>query len=73
MNTWVLIIALSSPNGAYIDKVPVEVESHEACLKVKKNLPHLSVDTAKVRLNAVCVPKDQWTGRKPPAKGVSLD
>ena len=73
MNTWILIIVLSNPNGTYIDKVPVEVEGHDACLKVMRNVPHLSTDTAKIRINAVCVPKDQWTGRKPPAKGVSLD
>jgi hypothetical protein len=73
MNTWILIIILSNPNGTYIDKVPVEVEGHDACLKVMRALPALSVDTAKIRVNSVCVPKDQWTGRKPPAKGVSLD
>ena len=73
MNTWILIIILSNPNGTYIDKVPVEVATHEACLKVMRNVPALSTDTGKVRLNAVCVPKDQWTGRKPPAKGVNLD
>ena len=73
MNTWILIILLSNANGTFIDKVPVEVESHDACLKVMRALPRLSADTEKIRIDSVCVPKDQWTGRKPPAKGVSLD
>jgi hypothetical protein len=73
MNTWILIIILSNPNGTFIDKVPVEVESHDACLKVMRALPRLSVDTEKIRIDSVCVPKDQWTGRKPPKKGVALD
>ena len=73
MNTWILIIILSNPNGTYIDKVPVEVESHDACLKVMRALPRLSVDTEKIRVDSVCVPKDQWTGRKPPKKGTALD
>lgn len=71
MNTWIFLIILSAPNGNYVDKFKLEV-THEECIKMLKQLPAKTEDQGLFKLNAVCVTKDHWTGKKP-MKNMQMD
>ena len=72
MNTWILIIAMYSPGGDYMDKSIVEFKSRTDCEAVRVQLPNLDRHPLSVRHRGLCVTKDHWTGKKP-MPGVALD
>jgi hypothetical protein len=72
MNEWVLLIALLSPGGNFIDKVPVEMPTKAACQKAVKGLPQPGESPMGVQYKGICVTMDHWTGKKKD-KGVVFD
>jgi hypothetical protein len=71
MNSWILIIAMFSPGGDFINKTPVEFQSQKACEAVRVQLSVLDSPMG-VQHKGVCVTQDHWTGKKP-MPGVALD
>jgi hypothetical protein len=72
MNEWVLLIALFSPGGNYIDKIPVAMPTKTACEQAIKTLPKKGEHPMGVRYQGICVTMDHWTGTAP-MKNVPLD
>lgn len=61
MNEWVLIIAMFSPNGTFIDKYaegPIATETE--CVRRQQALKSTR---GQVQLKGVCVTKDHWEGK----------
>ena len=69
---WVLVIAMLSPGGDYIDKIPVAMPTRAACQKAAKELPQRSESPLGVQYKAICVTMDHWNGKKK-MKDMSLD
>jgi hypothetical protein len=62
MNEWVLIIAMFSPGGGFIDKYaegPIATKAE--CVSRQQALKTTGVQ---VHLKGVCVTKDHWEGKK---------
>jgi hypothetical protein len=72
MNEWVLLIALLSPGGNFIDKVPVTMPNRAACQQAIKQLPAKGDHPMGVQYRGLCVTMAHWTGQKP-MKDVPLD
>jgi hypothetical protein len=68
---WILIIAMYTPGGDYIDKTVVNFSSQKECESVKAQLPNLD-HPFRVKHKGVCVTKDHWLGRRY-MSGVALD
>ena len=71
MNAWILIIAMYSPAGDYMDKTIVEFNTQKDCESVRAQLAILDTPFG-VKHKGLCVTKDHWTGKKP-MKGIALD
>jgi hypothetical protein len=71
MNQWVLIIAMLSPAGDFIDKRHMVLPNQQTCQRAKTD-----VETADspmgVRIKGLCVTYAHWTGQKP-MRGVPQD
>jgi hypothetical protein len=72
MNSWVLVIAMFSPGGDYMDKIPVPVPNKVACEQARSELPIHGEDPFGIQYKAVCVTREHWEGKKP-MKRVPLD
>jgi hypothetical protein len=68
MESWVLIVAMLSPGGNFIDKqvVDYEFKTQKECQQVARNIPALDSDPSAlgVRHRGLCVTKDHWTGKR---------
>ena len=71
MNAWILIIAMYSPGGDYMDKTTLEFNTQKDCESVRAQLAILDTPLG-VKHKGICVTKDHWTGKKP-MKGIALD
>ena len=71
MNSWILIIAMFSPGGDFINKTPIEFHSQKDCEAVKIQLSVLDSPMG-VKHKGVCVTRDHWTGKKK-MPGVAYD
>lgn len=69
--SWILIIALYSPGGDFMDKNILKFETKRDCEAVRVQLPKLDTPM-KVKHKGVCVTKEHWEGTKP-MPGVSYD
>jgi hypothetical protein len=63
MNEWVLIIAMLSPAGEFLEKRTVELKSRQECEAVRVQLHQMETPMG-IKYRGVCVTKDHWTGRK---------
>ena len=61
--SWVLIIAMYSPAGDFMDKHTVTFASQKACEAVKIQLSKLD-HPMKVQHKGLCVTRDHWEGKK---------
>jgi hypothetical protein len=71
MNAWVLIIAMSSPGGDFIDKRTVEFKTRQDCEAVRVQLSNLDTPMG-IKHKGLCVTMDHWTGKKQ-MPGVAYD
>ena len=71
MNSWILIVAMFSPGGDFINKTPVKFQSQKECEAVKVQLSVLDSPMG-VKHKGVCVTQDHWTGKKK-MPGVAYD
>ncbi len=60
---WILIIALYSPGGDFMDKTILKFENKRDCEAVRVQLPKLD-NPMKVKHKGVCVTKEHWEGTK---------
>jgi hypothetical protein len=63
MNQWILIVAMFSPGGDFINKTSVEFQSKKDCEAVKIQLVKLD-NPMQVKHKGLCVTRDHWEGRK---------
>jgi hypothetical protein len=61
--SWILIVAMYSPAGDFMNKDIIKFESQKACEAVKIQLPNLD-HPMKVRHKGLCVTRDHWEGKK---------
>jgi len=61
--SWILIIAMYSPAGDFIEKNTVGFNSQKDCEAVRVQLTNLD-HPMKVRHKGVCVTRDHWEGKK---------
>ena len=71
MYPWILIIAMHSPGGDFIDKQTMGFNSKKDCVAVRVQLPNLDYPM-RVKHKGVCVTKDHWEGKKQ-MPGVAYD
>jgi hypothetical protein len=71
MNSWILIVAMFSPGGDFINKTPIEFQSQKACEAVKVQLVNLD-SPMRVKHKGLCVTRDHWEGKKQ-MPGVAYD
>lgn len=71
MNSWILIIALFSPGGDFMDKRTVAFNSRQECEAVRKQLHNLD-HPMQVKHKGLCVTRDHWEGKKQ-MSGVAYD
>jgi hypothetical protein len=69
--SWVLIIAMFSPGGDFINKSTVKFQSKQECEAVKMQLPILDSPMG-VKHKGLCVTRDHWEGKKQ-MTGVAYD
>jgi hypothetical protein len=72
MNEWILLVAMLSPGGDFIDKIPVEMPTKAACVQAAKELPKKGETPMGIHYKGICVTADHWTGKKT-MKDVPLD
>ena len=63
MNSWVLIIAMLSPGGDFINKTSIDFQSKKDCEAVKMQLVQLD-SPMRVVHKGLCVTKAHWEGKK---------
>jgi hypothetical protein len=61
--SWILIIAMYSPAGDFMDKNTVGFNSQKDCEAVRMQLANLD-HPMKVRHKGLCVTRDHWEGKK---------
>ena len=71
MYPWILIIAMHSPGGDFIDKQTMGFNSKKDCEAVRVQLPNLDYPM-RIKHKGVCVTKDHWEGKKQ-MPGVAYD
>lgn len=71
MSEWILIIAMVSPGGDYIDKTTIELQSKKECEMVRVQLSYLD-NPMWIGHKSLCVTKNHWTGKKK-MPGVAYD
>jgi len=72
MNEWILLVAMLSPGGDFINKVPVTMPTKTACEQAIKTLPKKGEHPMGVQYRGLCVTQAHWTGKKI-MKDVPLD
>jgi hypothetical protein len=70
-HSWILIIAMHSPAGDFMNKETIGFESKRACEAVKAQLPNLD-NPMRVKHKGLCVTRDHWEGKKQ-MPGVAYD
>ena len=68
---WVLIVAMLTPAGDFMDKRTVEFKTQQECEAVRAQL-HVLDTPYRVQHKGICVTMDHWTGKKK-MKDVPLD
>jgi len=71
MNSWILIIAMYSPGGDFINKSTLSFTNKTECEAVRKQLPALD-SPLHVRHKGLCVTQAHWEGKKQ-MPGVAYD
>jgi hypothetical protein len=71
MNSWILIIAMFSPSGDFMDKRTVAFNSRKDCEAVRVQLAYLDSPMS-VKHKGLCVTRDHWEGKKQ-MPGVAYD
>ena len=71
MNTWILIIAMYSPGGDFINKTSIEFKTTKDCEAVKIQLAQLD-SPMQIKHKGLCVTRDHWEGKKQ-MPGVAYD
>ena len=71
MNAWVLIIAMYSPGGDYMDKRHVVLPDQKSCQRAKVEVEEPE-NPMGVKVKGLCVTYAHWTGKKP-MRDVPLD
>ena len=71
MNEWILIIALFSPAGDFMNKNIVEFKTRQDCEAVRVQLPRLDSPFG-VKHQGVCVTRQHWLGKQK-MPGVAYD
>jgi hypothetical protein len=71
MNSWILIIAMFSPSGDFMDKRTVAFNSKKDCEAVRAQLAYLDSPMS-VKHKGLCVTRDHWEGKKQ-MPGVAYD
>lgn len=69
---YVLIIALLSPGGDYMDKIPVVMQDQKSCQQAIAQLPKQGENPWGMQFRGTCVSMAHWTGKKKD-KGVNFD
>ena len=69
--SWILIVAMYSPAGDFMNKDIVKFETQKACEAVRVQLPRLD-HPMHVQHKGVCVTRDHWEGKKK-MPGVAYD
>ena len=69
--SWILIIAMYSPAGDFIDKQTITFNSKKDCEAVKIQLSKLD-NPMRVTHKGLCVTRDHWEGKKQ-MPGVAYD
>ena len=71
IHPWILIIAMHSPAGDFIDKKTLAFNSRTDCEAVRVQLTRLDSPMG-IRHKGVCVTRDHWEGKKS-MPGVAYD
>jgi hypothetical protein len=71
MNSWILIIAMYSPGGDFINKSTLSFTNKSECEAVRKQLPTLD-HPFHVQHKGLCVTRAHWEGKKQ-MPGVAYD
>ena len=71
MHSWILIIAMHSPAGDFMDKQTLAFNSRKDCEAVKAQLSNLD-HPMRVKHKGLCVTRDHWEGKKQ-MSGVAYD
>ena len=71
MNSWILIVAMYSPGGDFLNKSGIEFQSKKDCEAVKLQLSQLD-SPMQVKHKGLCVTKAHWEGKKQ-MPGVAYD
>jgi hypothetical protein len=69
--SWILIVAMYSPAGDFMNKDIIKFESQKACEAVRAQLPNLDTPM-RVKHKGLCVTRDHWEGKKQ-MPGVAYD
>jgi len=69
--SWILIVAMYSPAGDFMNKDIIKFESQKACEAVRTQLPNLDTPM-RVKYKGLCVTRDHWEGKKQ-MPGVAYD
>ena len=69
--SWILIVAMYSPAGDFMNKDIIKFESQKACEAVRVQLPNLD-HPMRVKHKGLCVTRDHWEGKKS-MPGVAYD
>ena len=69
--SWILIVAMYSPAGDFMNKETIGFDSKRACEAVKIQLTNLDTPM-RVKHRGVCVTRDHWEGKKQ-MPGVAYD
>jgi hypothetical protein len=69
---WILIIAIYSPNGVFIGKNTIELESQQICEEVKSQLLAILEHPLRIGHRGICVTRDHWEGKEQ-MPGVAYD
>ena len=69
--SWILIVAMHSPAGDFMNKDIIKFESQKACEAAKVQLSNLDT-LMRVKHKGLCVTRDHWEGKKQ-MPGVAYD
>jgi hypothetical protein len=69
--SWILIVAMYSPAGDFMNKDIVKFETRKSCEAVRVQLPTLD-HPMHVKHKGLCVTRDHWEGKKK-MPGVAYD
>jgi hypothetical protein len=72
VTNWVLVIALYSPSGDFIDKRHEVLPNRKTCVQQRQEINQRDPSPIGVRERAICVTWDHWTGKRP-MKDVNMD